>query len=336
MKVCVFGAGAIGGHLAGRLARGGAETSVVARGPHLAAMQAHGLRIVAPDGEFTCHPAASADPAELGPQDAVVVTVKAPALASIAAAIGPLLGPDTAVAFVMNGIPWWYYHAHGGPLDGTALPLLDPGGGLQRAIGYDRAVGGVVYSACTVVEPGVVQVDHARNRVILGEPDGQRSERVAALGQALERGGIGIEITDRIRDAVWAKLLLNLGSGPLGVLTGSAPRDFYAEPALREATRAILREGAALAQAVGCTVAPDADGQLRNGAKSGHKTSILQDLELGRPMEIDALYTVPLEMARAAGVPTPTLELLAALVRVRARAAGLYGGGEAGIGAGAD
>lgn len=325
MKICVFGAGAIGGHIAGRLARGGAETAVVARGAHLAAIKAHGLRIVAPNAEFTCHPAASADPAELGPQDAVIVTVKAPALASVAASIRPLLGPDTAVAFVMNGIPWWYYHAHGGKQDGTALPLLDPGGELAREVGFDRAIGGVVYSACTVVEPGVVQVDHARNRVILGEPDGQRTDRVAALGAALERGGLGIEITERIRDAVWAKLLLNLGSGPLGVLTGSAPQGFYAEPALQDATRHVLREAAELARAVGCEVNPDAEGQVRNGAKSGHKTSILQDLELGRPMEIDALYTVPLEMARKAGVPTPTLDLLAALVRVRARAAGLYG-----------
>ena len=324
LKVCVFGAGAIGGHLAGRLFRGGADTSVVARGAHLAAIQAKGLRVTAPDADFMCPVAATDDPATLGPQDFVVVTVKAPALPSVAAAIAPLLGPDTAVAFVMNGIPWWYYHAHGGPQEGQELPRLDPDGALRRVVGFERAIGGVVYSACTVTAPGEVHVEHNRNRLVLGEPDGTVSDRIRALGAMLERGGITIEITEKIRDAVWAKLLLNLGSGPLGVLTGSAPKDFYTEDVLQGATRAVLAEAALLATAVGCHVAPDADGQVRNASKSSHKTSILQDLELGRPMEIDALYTVPLEMARSAGVATPTLDLLAALTRARARTAGLY------------
>ncbi len=326
MKVCVFGAGAIGGHVAGRLAKGGAEVSVVARGAHLAAIRANGLRVLAPDGEIVARVAATDDPSTLGPQDAVFVAVKAPALPSVAAGIGPLLGVDTPVAFVMNGIPWWYYHAHGGPQDGAALPRLDPEGALQRAVGFRRAIGGIVYSACTVIEPGVVHVEHARNRLILGEPDGSRSARVLALAAVLEAGGLTMEVTERVRDAVWGKLLLNLGSGPLGVLTGSPPQDFYAEEACRAATRSVLAEAAAVAAAVGCSVTPDAEGQVRNGSKSGHKTSILQDLELGRPMEIDTLYTVPLEMARAAGVPTPTLDLLAALTRARARSAGLYTG----------
>ena len=326
MKVCVFGAGAIGGHVAGRLAKGGAETSVVVRGANLTAIRDRGLRVLAPDGEIACRPAATDDPATLGPQDAVVVAVKAPALPSVAAAIRPLLGPGTAVAFVMNGIPWWYYHAHGGPLDGSAIPRLDQDGALARTVGFGRAIGGVVYSACTVTEPGVVHVEHDRNRIVLGEPDGSLSARVEALAAPLRAGGLTIDVSPRIRDVVWAKLLLNLGMGPLGVLTGSAPRDFYLEAACRLATHTVLDEAAALARAVGCTVSPDAAGQVRNGSKSGHKTSILQDLELGRPMEIDALYTVPLEMARAAGVDTPMLDLLAALVRARARAAGLYAG----------
>ena len=326
MKVCVFGAGAIGGHLAGRLAKGGAQTSVIARGAHLAAIQANGLRVIAPDGDIHAQVAATHDPAALGPQDAVIVAVKAPALPSVAAAIGPLLGPDTPVAFVMNGIPWWYNHARGGPEDGQPIPRLDPAGALQHAIGVQRAIGGIVYSACTVTEPGVIHVEHARNRLVLGEPDGATTPRIQALSDALAAGGLTMEITARVRDAIWAKLLLNLGSGMHGVLTASAPRDFYAEEALRQATHAVLAEAAAVAHAVGCTVTPDAEGQVRNGSKSGHKTSILQDLELGRPMEIDTLYTVPLEMARAAGVPTPTLDLLAALTRARARAAGLYTG----------
>lgn len=324
MKVCVYGAGAIGGHLAGRLARGGATVSVVARGAHLQAIRAGGLRVHAPGEDWTCHPAATDDPAELGPQDMVLVATKAPALPSVAANIAPLLGPDTPVAFFMNGIPWWYWHAQGGPNDGDTISRLDPNGALAATVGMRRAIGGVVYSSCTVTEPGTVHVEHARNRLVVGEPDGTLSPRVQALSALLEQGGMQMEVTPRIRDAVWAKLLLNLGSGMLGVLTASAPSGFYAEPAAREATRSILAEAARLAAAMGCPVVPDVEGQIGNGAKSNHRTSILQDLELGRPMEVDALYSVPLDMARAAGVATPTLDLLAAMVRVRARTAGLY------------
>jgi 2-dehydropantoate 2-reductase len=326
MKVCVYGAGAIGGHVAVRLVKGGAAVSVIARGPHLAAIRDRGLQMVAPDETLTVPLAATDDPAALDVQDVVIVAVKAPALASIAERIAPLLGPDTAVVFAMNGIPWWYYHAHGGPEDGRSIPLLDPDGRLARTVGVTRAVGCVVYSACTVTAPGVVHVENATNRLVLGEPDGTRSARVEALAEVLVRGGMRIDVTERIRDAVWAKLLLNLGSGMLGVLSASAPREFYREAACQAATRAVVAEAAAVAAAVGCSVSPNAEGQISNGVKSNHKTSILQDLELGRPMEIDALYTVPLQMAREAGVATPTLDLLAGLTRARARAAGLYPG----------
>lgn len=325
LAVCVFGAGAIGGHLAARLCKGGANVSVVARGAHLEAIQRHGLRVETPVETMECHPAATDDAAALGPQDVVLVAVKAPALPSVAAAILPLLGPDTAVAFVTNGIPWWYYHAHGGALDGSALPLLDPGGVLAGTVGFRRAIGGVIYSACTVTRPGVIRVEHAAARLVLGEPDGSVSARVEALAGPLRAGGVTVDVTERIRGAVWDKLLLNLGSGPLGVLSGGTPQAFYQEAACQEATRLVLAEASAVAAAVGCPVTPNVEGQIRNGLKSAHKTSILQDLELGRPMEIDALYTVPLQMARQAGVATPTLDLLAGLVRVRARNAGLYG-----------
>lgn len=324
MKVCVFGAGAVGGHIAGRLHKGGAEVSIVARGAHLHAIQANGLRVEAADGPIHARVPASDDPAALGPQDAVVVAVKAPSLPAVAAGIGPLLGPDTAVMFAMNGIPWWYYHGHGGAAEGRRLPLLDPGDAMWRAVGPERAVGGVVYSACTVTAPGVVHVDNPRSRLVIGEPAGPAGPRTEALAAALRAGGMGADVTDRIRDAIWAKLLLNLASGLPGVLTGCAPARFFAEPAVCDATRQISAEGAAIARALGCTVAPDAEGQIRNGAKSTHKTSILQDLELGRAMEIDALYTVPLAMARNAGVATPLLDLMAAMVRARARGAGLY------------
>ncbi len=324
MKVCVFGAGAIGGHLAARLFKGGADVSVIARGANLEAMRARGLRVHAPDGEIVAPVRAASDPADLGRQDAVLVTVKAPALPSVASSIGKLLGPDTPVVFAMNGIPWFYFHAEGGPHDGMRLERLDPGGALWTAIGPARAIAGVVYSACTVIEPGVVEVESARSRLVLGEPDGARSARTEALAEVLRAGGIVAEVSERIRDTIWAKLLLNLGGGPLAVLTGCPPSRYYAEEPCREATKRLLAEAAAIAAALGCRVSPDAEGQIRNGSKSDHKPSILQDLELGRPMEIDALHTVPLELARLHGVATPTLEMLAAMVRARAREAGLY------------
>lgn len=326
MKVCVFGAGAIGTHVAGRLAKGGAAVSVIARGPQLAALEANGVRVRAADGEIQARVAASADAGALGRQDAVIVTVKAPSLPSVAAGIGPLLGPDTAVAFAMNGIPWWYFHGTGGAEEGRRLPKLDPGDALREAVHSARVIGGVVYSACTITEPGVVRVENQRSRIVLGAPDGRPSGRIEALAAILRAGGLVMDVTDRIRDAVWAKLLLNLGSGPLAVLAGCAPAQIFAEDACRDATRRILAEGAAIAAAMGCPVEPNAEGQIAQGAKSHHKPSILQDLEGGRPMEIDALYGVPLDFARMHGVPTPTLDLLAATVRVRARGAGLYPG----------
>jgi 2-dehydropantoate 2-reductase len=324
MKVCVFGAGAIGGHLAARLFKGGGAVSVVARGANLAAIQEGGLRVRAPDGEINAPVRAASDPAELGQQDAVIVTVKAPALPAVAASIAPLLGPDTPVVFAMNGIPWFYFHGAGGAQEGTRLERLDPGGSLGQAIGPARAIAGVVYSACTVTAPGEVEVDSARSRLVLGEPNGARSGRTEALAELCCAGGLQTEVSERIRDVIWAKLLLNLGGGLLAVLTGCPPGRYYAEDSCREATRRILQEGAAIAAALGCAVSPDAEGQIRNGSKSRHKPSILQDLELGRPMEIDALHTVPLELARMHGVPTPTLDIFAAMVRARAREAGLY------------
>jgi 2-dehydropantoate 2-reductase len=326
MKICVYGAGAIGGHVAARLARGGAAVSVVVRGANLAAIRANGLTVRMPDESFTVSVAATDDPATLGPQDAVVVTAKAPALASVAAGIGPLLGPDTPVAFVLNGIPWWYFHGHGGPLDGQNLPRLDPDCALARAVGMGRVIGGVVHSPCTVVAPGVVAVTASRNRLVFGEPDGTASPRVAALATALSAGGMEGEATPRIREAIWTKLSQNLAGGPVAVLTGAPPLLSLAEPECVAAARLIYAEAAAVAAALGCPITLDVDALIERSRGSTHKASILQDLELGRPMEIDGIFDAPLELARRAGVPTPTLNLLVALVKVRARAAGLYGG----------
>lgn len=325
MKICVYGAGAVGGHLAGRLAKGGCEVSLIARGAHLAAIRADGLTVEAADGTMHSRPRATDNASELGPQDAVFVTVKAPALPAVAAGIGPLLGPETPVVFVMNGIPWWYFHAHGGKLEGTRLPAIDPDDAVWRAIGPERAIGGVVYSACTVLRPGVVHVENRTSRLVLGEPDNRASARAEALAAPLRAAGLVMEVSARIRDAIWSKLLLNLTSGPFAILTQAAPKDVYAEAASAAAARQIVAEGMAIAEALGCHPESDATRQVALYLDMVHKPSILQDLELGRPMEIAALLDAPLELARMAGVATPLLDLLVALVRVRARGAGLYG-----------
>ena len=326
MRVCVYGAGAIGGHLAVRLALGGAEVSVIARGTHLAAIQANGLRVHAVDGEHRVKVQATGDPRAVGPVDAVFVTVKAPALPAVAAGIGPLLKPDTAVPFVMNGIPWWYFLHLGGPHDGLALPRIDPDNVLLKAVGPDRVVGGVVYSASAVVEPGFIEVEQPKSRVILGEPNGTLSPRVAALTDLIAKGGIGGEPTTEIRTEIWNKLIGNLAGGTLAVLCGSAPKTVYTEPAAREASLRMMQEAAAIAKALGAR--PGENHAARVAGQSGmdHKPSILQDLELRRPMEIDGMFDGPLALARIAGVATPTLDLLVALCKLRARASGLYGG----------
>jgi 2-dehydropantoate 2-reductase len=329
VRVCVFGAGAVGGYLAGFLARGGAEVSVVARGAHLAAIRADGLRVETPDEALTVRVAASDDPVELGPQDAVLVTVKAPALPEVAARIAPLLEPQTAVAFVMNGIPWWYFHAldlslHGA-WQGEAIPLLDPAGALARSVGAHRAIGGVFWPACSVPRPGVVRLLTGAGRgTAFGEPDGSDTPRLEALAGAFRAAGLPVTLSENIRALIWHKLVFNLSAGPLCVLTETAVKDTHTEPAVVATSRALLAEALALATAMGFPVELDIDQVVATNIRLAHRPSILQDLEAGRRMEIDALYSVPLQMAKAAGVPMPTLEVLAALIRVKARERGLY------------
>jgi 2-dehydropantoate 2-reductase len=324
MRICIYGAGAIGGHLALRLHRAGAAVSVIARGAHLAAIRANGLTVHAIDGEHHAAVAASDDPADLGRQDAVFVTVKAPALPAVAASIAPLLGPDTPVAFVMNGIPWWYFQDLAGPHQGKSLPRIDPDDALRRALGPGRAVGGVVYSASAVTAPGVIHVEQPKSRVILGEPAGTLSDRVLTLSGMIAKGGISGEATTAIRTEIWNKLISNLAGGTLAVLTGSAPKGIYVEPAAEHAALRMMHEATAIAQALGADPTTNHAQRIGNQRSMDHKPSILQDLELGRPMEIDGMFDAPLVLAHLAGVEVPTLELLVALCKLRARSAGLY------------
>jgi 2-dehydropantoate 2-reductase len=325
MRICIYGAGAVGGHIAGRLAKGGAEVCLIARGPHLAAIQANGLRVETSDGVIHIHPKASDNPRTLGPQDAVIVTVKAPSLRGVAAGIGSLMHQDTLAVFAMNGIPWWYFHAHEGPFEGTQLSLIDPDKAVSNAVGPERAVGAVAYTACTIKAPGVIYAENPRNRIVLGRADGSVHPQDERLAIAMQDGGLEVEVTTRIRDAVWTKLLMNMIGGSLGILTGSPMKHALANPATAAAAAAMAYEGAAIARAMGCDPG-DPEAGLPRLALSAHKQSILQDLELGRSMEIDALLRVPLELGQLAGVATPTLDLIVGLAVQRARSAGLYEG----------
>ena len=325
MRICVFGAGSVGGYLAGYLSRGGAEVSAVARGAHLAAIRVNGLSVETPESSINVRIAASDDPADLGQQDLVLVTVKAPALPDVAATIAPLLGPNTSVAFVMNGLPWWYFHKHGGALEGRHLPLLDPNGALWRAVHPDRAIGAVFWPACSVPSPGVVRLlTGATEGTIFGEPSNIRTPRLLEIEATFRGAGLGVGLTEDIRGLIWRKLAFNLSAGPMCVLTETPVLETHTEPALIDCSRAVLNEAIAVAAAMGIELDLNIPRIAEMNKRLAHRPSILQDLMAGRPMEIEALYGVPLEMARMQGVATPMLDVLAALIRVKARARGLY------------
>jgi 2-dehydropantoate 2-reductase len=323
MRICIFGAGSVGGYLAASLAQGGADVSVVARGAHLAAIRSSGLTVETPDGAITARLRASDNPAELGPQDAVIVTVKSPALPAVATSITPLLKPDTPVAFVMNGIPWWYFH----PYEDRRLQRLDPGSALWNAVGPHRAIGGVFWPACSVPAPGIVRLLSGAGRgTTFGEPDGSISPRIDAIAAAFRAANLPVTIAPNIRELIWQKLAFNLSAGPMCVLTQSPVRATHEEAALIDCSRHLVAEAEAIASAMGFNLDIDIERVVATNTQLAHRPSILQDLEAGRPMEIDALYSVPLELARLHGIATPTLDLLVAMIMVKARAAGLYNG----------
>lgn len=325
MRVCIFGAGAIGGLMAARLAhKGEAEVTVVARGPHLAAMQANGLRLRSEGEEIVARPRCAATAAEAGPQDYVVITLKAHSLPGVAEAMQPLFGPETAIVSAVNGIPWWYFHKHGGPFDGRAVESVDPGGKLLRALPPERAIGCIVYPAAEVVEPGVIEHSYG-DRFSLGEPDGARSERANRLSQALIAAGFKAPVRPRIRDELWVKLWGNLAFNPVSALTLQTLDVLTGEPELRAVCRTMMVEAQAIGEALGIRFGIDVDKRIAGAAEVGaHRTSMLQDLERGRPMEIDALLGVVVEFAELLDLPAPTCRTVLALLRARARAAGCY------------
>lgn len=330
MKLCVFGAGAIGGHLAARLAAAGHEVSVVARGANLAGIRERGgLSLRSGDERLRGPVRASDRTAGLGAQDAVFVTTKATALGAFAESAAPLLSAGTRVVFVQNGIPWWY--AHGLGSDRPAPPdlsRLDPGGRLAQAVAPQQVIGGIVYSSNDIVAPGEIH-NHTpgRNMLVIGAPDDRDAPDVARLRAALEGAGMPSPPCADIRAAVWDKLLVNFGS-TLCVPLGEPIKALSEDPALAALRGRLLAEGRAIAQAHGVAVAdaPKRPGGAQVAGATLHKPSMLQDYELGRPMEVEAILAAPLAFARAAGVPAPLLEMLAAITARLAAAKGLYAG----------
>jgi len=324
MRICVFGAGAVGSHFAVRLARAGHDVSCVMRGAHLDAVKANGLTLRVGNGEFKAKVSASSDPAELGRQDAIICTLKATGLASLAGGLQPLLGEDTAVVFAQNGIPWWYdiglSPSHPPVPD---LAFLDPGGRLGAAVPKALIVGGVVFSSNEVIAPGVVaNLSPERNRLLIGECDDRASERVTRLRAALNEASIDSPEVTQIRETIWSKLLTNMSMSVLCLLTGQTARAVRDDPDLAEIVPRLLDEANSIAQ----SCFPSVKRVTRSGPAPDHKPSILQDYELGRAMEIDVLVRAPAAFARAAGLPTPMLDMMAALAIRQARDKGLYKG----------
>ena len=326
MRICIYGAGAVGGLMAGWLERAGLEVSVVARGAQLAAIREQGLRIQdrASGNVLVTRPRADSDPATLGPQDCVIVTVKAQSLRDVAASIGPLLGPDTSVVTAMNGVPWWFFDRlefGGGDL---RLDSLDPDGALARAMPTSRIVGCVIHFAASTPAPGLISHNTGK-RLVLGEPGGRNTGRTARIVEALCGAGFDAAASDFIEKDFWVKLLGNVSFNPVSALTLSTADLMIADDAVKGYMVAIMREVLAIGRAVGVDADIDPEARIDMARQLGKfKTSMLQDLEAGKALEIDGLLTGTLEVARKAGVSAPCTEILLGLTRLRASVTGQY------------
>jgi 2-dehydropantoate 2-reductase len=324
MKIAVFGAGAIGGLLAVKLHQAGADVCVIARGPHLAAIREKGLTLKSEGETSTVRLPCTDNAAEAGPQDYVIVTLKANGLVPAAPQIAKLMGPDTALVTGINGVPYWYFYGLDSPWRDRVVESVDPGGKLWDILPPRQAIGCVVYPAAEVVEPGVIEHTYG-NRFSLGEPDGSKSPRVEALAQLLAKAGLRAPVRTNIRDEIWVKLWGNLAFNPLSALTSSTLDRLAFRPDLRAVVRSMMEEATAVGEALGVKFSVTMDKRMDGAGEVGaHKTSMLQDLERGRPMEIDALLGAVVELGVLTGVATPLCGAILALVRERARQGGCY------------
>jgi 2-dehydropantoate 2-reductase len=313
MKFLVAGAGAIGAYLGARMARAGLDVTLFARGPHLRAMQENGVRVESAEGgpgkgpgeSFEARPRVVGDLAEAGPADVVFLGVKAQGLPALAPHLAPALGPETAVVGTQNGVPWWFFQAGGGPLEGTRLERVDPGGVIAAAIAPRRVVGSIVYFATEIVRPGVIRHTEG-DRISLGEPDGSRSERVRQIAKALVAAGLRAPITTRIRHEIWVKILGNAAFNPISVLTRATLAGMTRDPEVSQLARNIMAEVEAVARALGMELPVTIEQRMAGAAGVGeHKTSMLQDLEAGRGMELEAIVGAVVELGERLNIPMP-------------------------------
>ena len=324
MKICIYGAGAIGGWIGARLAAIGEPVSVVARGATLAALHTHGLRLQQTEGLLQVPVQAADLAAALGVQDLVVVAVKAPALAEVARGIAPLLGPHTMVLTAMNGVPWWFFQGFGGAYAGTALKAVDASGAIAAAIPARHVVGCVVHASCALQAPGVVQ-HHFGNKLILGEPSGQQTERAKALAALLERAGFEAPLSEQIQRDTWYKLWGNMTMNPVSALTGATTDLILDDPLVRDFISQVMREAKEIGARIGIPIDQQPEDRHAVTRKLGAvKTSMLQDVEAGKPVELDALVTVVQELGVLTAVPTPFTDALLGLARLQSRVKGLY------------
>jgi len=318
MRIAIVGAGAIGAYMGARLVLSGEDVTLIARGPHLEAMQQYGLTLLStgPDGEELrehATPRSVATPAEAGPQDSVIITLKAHQLTEVAPQLGPMFGPSTSVVTAQNGVPWWYFHGIEGALAETRLAAVDPGDVIWDAITPQRVIGAIVYPATELAAPGVVR-HISGDRFSLGELDGSRSDRVRELSRAMVAAGLRTSVRRRIRNELWIKLWGNVAFNPISVLTGSTLAAIGAHPGTRALARTAMLEAEAVANALGEQFKIDVDQRIAGAAAVGeHKTSMLHDYERGRPLELGALVAAVIELAQLVAVPTPTIEALYAL-----------------------
>jgi 2-dehydropantoate 2-reductase len=326
MKVCIYGAGAIGGYIGVQLARAGADVSLVARGAHLAAMRDNGLKLLIGDQSHVVRPRCTDNPGELGHQDFVIVCLKAHSITGAIEAMRPLLGPHTRIVTAVNGIPYWYFYKHGGRHEGSTLESIDPGGRQWNELGPERAIGCIVYPATEIEAPGVIRHVYG-NRFPIGEPSGETSADVEQLSALFTAAGMQAPVLDRIRDEIWLKLWGNVCLNPISALTCATLDVICSDPGTRALSKSIMLETQAIAETFGVKFRVDVERRIEGAFKVGaHKTSMLQDLERGRPMEIDPLVAVVQEMGRLTRIPTPALDAVMALVAQRATIAGLYQG----------
>jgi 2-dehydropantoate 2-reductase len=316
MKIVIAGAGAIGGYIGARLARNGADVVLFARGEHLRAMVARGLRVLSAEGDFEVRPQVTGDLTAIGTADVVFLGVKAHGLTALAPQLHPLLGPDTVVVSTQNGIPWWYFQAHGGDLDGLTLERVDPGGVVAAAIEPRRVVGSLAYFAAEIAEPGVIR--HVEgNRISFGEPDGTKSPRAKAIADALGSAGFRCPVTARFRHEIWVKLLGNVAFNPASALTGATLEELVRHPETNRLIRDVMAEAEAVANRLGIELPISIDQRMAGAEKVGaHKTSMLQDLEAARPMEIEAVVGAVVELGERLGVPMPATRAVYACVKL--------------------